>query len=285
MLRYVLSALLAAGSAFAKTSSLASGPVVQTTAPSTAEDWVRKGQEQNKAGQYREASLSFEEATRADRKNVEAKLGLANACVKLWMKGGISPTAENNYFRARNTLLDLLDQQPDNKRALSALSRISLQRANSMGDRKTRNEMLDEARIWDLRLIAIDPNDVGAHYALGVIAWTRCIGPESQSHIPQNVKVPDADVPPEVQARLNYRAVCEEPVEEGIWHLTKALEVEKNSDASMGYLGALYNMKAGYEDSPEDAQRDRESSSKWTAKAEALRKSRAAKGNPTPPNR
>ena len=222
---------------------------------------------------------------RQDPKNIEAKLGLANACIKLWVTGGGSPMAESNYFRARNTLLDVLDQEPDNKKALSALSRMSLERAHSTADRKALNEMLDEARVWNLRLIAIDPNDMGAHYALGVIAWTRCLGPEAQSHNLAIVKRSDADVPLEVQARLEYRAVCQEPVEEGIWHLSKGLELDKDNDAFMGYLGALYKMKASYEDSDEDAQRDRQSSAEWTAKAEAARKAKGGAGNSAPPGR
>lgn len=258
--------------------------VSQPAAPTT-EDWVKKGQEQYKAKQYQEANLSFEEALRLDRKNIEAKLGLANACIRLWDTGGKSPASENNYFRARNTLLDVLDQEPDNKKALSALSRMSLERANSTVDRKALNEMLDETRAWNLRLIAIDPNDVGSHYALGVIAWTRCLGPESQSHNLTIVKRSDPDVPLDVQARLDYRAACQGPVEEGIWHLNQALELDKDSDAFMGYLGALYNMKASYEDSPEDAQHDRQSSKEWSAKAEVARKAKVGAGNSAAPGR
>src|SRR5271157_4488491 len=213
MLRYLLLPLLAIGSAFAQASSQ---PGTPAAAASSAEDWVKKGQEQYKAGQYQEATLSFEAAARLDRKSIEAKLGLANASMKLWVTGGGSPAAEGNYFRARNTLLDVLDQEPDNRKALSALSRMSLERANSTADRKALNEMLDETRAWNLRLIAIDANDVGAHYALGVIAWTRCLGPESQSHNLTIVKRTDPDVPLGVQARRDYRAACQEPVEEGI---------------------------------------------------------------------
>lgn len=246
---------------------------------------MKKGQEQYKAKQYKEASWSFEEALRLDPKNIEAKLGLANASIRLWATGGRSEMAENSYFRARNTLLDVLDQEPENKKALSALSRISFERANFGIDRKALNEMLDEPRAWNLRLIAIDPNDVGAHYALGVIAWRRCLGPEAQSHNLTIVKRSDPNVPLDVEARLEYRAVCQEPVEEAIWHLNKALELEKDSDAFMGYLGALYNMKASYEDSPEDAQRDRQSSEEWKAKAEAARKTKGGARDSAPPSR
>ncbi len=266
------------GSAVAQTSS-------QPAAASPTEALVTKGQEQHKAKQYQEASLSFEEAIQLDPKNIEAKLGLANACIRLWATGGRSPAAESNFFRARNTLLDVLDQEPDNKKALSALSRMSLQRASSTADREALNEMLDETRVWNLRLIAIDPNDVSAHYALGVIAWTRCLGPEAQSHNMTIVKRSDPDVPLEVQARLDYRAACQGPVEEGIWHLNQALEIEKDSYAFMGYLASLYNMKASYEDSPEDAQRDRQSSKEWTAKAEEARKAKAAVSDAAPPSR
>lgn len=265
----------------AQTSSQPAAPAAAS--PTAA--LVTKGQEQFKAKQYQEASQSYDEAIRLDPKNIEAKLGLANACIRLWATGGESAEAEKSYFRARNTLLDVLDQEPDNKKALAALSRMSLQRANSAADRKALNEILDETRVWNLRLIALDPNDSGAHYALGVIAWTRCLSPEAQSHNLAIVKRSDPDVPLEVQARLDYRAVCQGPVEEGIWHLNQALEIEKDSDAFMGYLGALYNMKASYEDSPEEAQRDRESSKEWTAKADAARKSKSAAQNPAPPGR
>ncbi len=278
MLRYLPLTFLVMGCAWDQTSS-------QTAAPSTIQDWINKGQEQYKARQYQDAGFSFEEAIRLDGKNVEAKLGLANACIKLWVTGSGSALADQSYFRARNTLLDVLDQEPDNKKALAALSRISLQRTNSNSDRKAVNEMLDEARAWNLRLIALDANDVSAHYALGVIAWRRCLGPESQSHNLTIVKRSDPDVPLEVQARLDYRAICQEPVEEGIWHLNKALELEKDNDAFMGYLGTLYKMKASYEDSDEDAQRDRESSTEWTAKAEAARKAKGGGGDSAPPSR
>jgi len=279
MLRYLLPSILFIGSVFGQTTSQSDAPAPPAGTASAAEDWIKKGREQFKAGQYQEASLSFEEATRLDEKNIDAKLGLANACIKLWMTGK-PQLAENNYFRARNTLLDILDQQPDNAKALSALSRISLQSFQ----RSTSTDLLDEARVWNLRLVAIDPNDVSAHYALGVIAWTRCLGPEAQSHNLSIVKPSDSDVPPEVKARLNYRAVCQGPVEEGIWHLNTALDLDKENDASMGYLGALYNMKASYQDSAEDAQRDRQSAGEWNAKAEAVRKSKAATSSSARPS-
>jgi tetratricopeptide (TPR) repeat protein len=281
MIRYFLPlCLLLIGNCFCQTSSQAVAPT--TSSPSTAEAWLKEGQEQYKAGQYSEARRSFEAAGQLDGKNIEAKLGLANACIKLWVGGGHSLASEDNYFRARNTLLNVLDQQPDNKKALTALSRLSLQRASSGGE--MRPEGFDEAREWNLRLIAIDPHAWGAHYALGVIAWTRCVGPESQSRNPQNMQPSNPDVPPEVQARLNYRAVCQGPIEEGIWHLKKALEEDKDNSAFMGYLGALYDMKAGYEDSAERAGQDRATSQEWTAKAEAAKKSRAEAGNSSPPN-
>ncbi len=276
-LLYLLAALVVVGNASAQT--------VSQPAVSAIQDLISKGQEQYKGKQYQESILSFEEAIRLDQKNIEAKLGLANACMRLWARGSKSPTAENNYFRARNTLLEVLDLEPDNKKALSALSRMSLERTNFTVDRKALNETLDEARTWNLRLVAIDPNDATAHYALGVISWTRCLGPESQSHNLAIVKRADPDVPLEVQARLDYRAACQGSVEEGIWHLKQALEIEKDNDASMGYLGALYKMKASYEDSPEEAEHDRQSSQEWTAKAEAARKTKAATGDAAQPSR
>ena len=281
----LLTAVLVIGGAFAQSSPQPAAAPAATAPASTVENWVKKGEEEYKAKQYQEASSSFEEATRLDRKNIEAKLGLANACIRLWATGGKSPAAENSYFRARNTLLDVLDLEPDNKKALAALSRMSLERANSALDRKALTEMLDEARVWNLRLIAIDGNDAAAHYALGVIAWTRCLSPEAQSHNLTIVKRSNPDVQLEVQARLDYRALCQEPVEEGISHLAKALELDKDSDAVMGYLGSLYKMKASYDDSPEDAERDRQSSKEWTAKAEAARNSKAAAGDSAPSSR
>jgi tetratricopeptide (TPR) repeat protein len=265
-------ALVAAAGAFAQTPT------------STADDWLKKAQEQYQARQYQEARHSFEEASRADPKNVEAKIGLANACMKLWVSGKGSPDRENNYFRARNTLIEVLDQQPDNQKALLAMSKLSLQRAMSAQDLNARPESLDEARQWNVRLIALDPNAVGAHYALGVIAWMSCLGPESQSHNPQNIPPSDSGVPPVVQARLNYRAVCQGPIEEGIANLKRVVEIEKDNFASMGYLGALYGMRAGYEDSPEEAQRDHASSEEWAAKAEAVKQAKVAAANATAPS-
>ncbi len=275
-----LSLILAAGT-FAQTPSAASGAA--PTVSSSADEWLKKAKEQYQARQYEDARYSFEQASGADPKNVEAKIGLANACMKLWVGEKGSPNRESNYFRARNTLIEVLDEQPDNQKALLAMSKISLQRAMSTQDFKARPEILDEARQWNVRLVALDPNAVGARYALGVIAWMRCLSPESQSHNPQNLPPSDSDVPPAIQARLNYRAVCQGPIEEGIANLKQAVEIEKDNFAAMGYLGALYGMRAGYEDSPEEAQRDHASSEEWAAKAEAVKQTKVAVGlSPAP---
>src|SRR5271157_6236701 len=150
MLRYFLLPVLVMGSVCAQTASQPGAPTAAAEAPSSTEDWTKKGQEQLKAGQFQEASQSFEEAVRLDGNNIEAKLGLASACVKLWVTGGKSPLAEESYFRARNTLLAVLDQEPENKKALASLARIALERATSLADRKALNEGLDEARAWNL---------------------------------------------------------------------------------------------------------------------------------------
>jgi tetratricopeptide (TPR) repeat protein len=238
----------------------------QTGAPATAEGWLEQGKRQVTAKQLDEAKQSFEQALQLDPHNNDARAALADVYERQWLTARDKDERLRLYFQARNLLTGILDQDPDNKKALRAIARLSfLGRDSAPG--QDRAGWLDEARRWNLRLIEVDPQEPSGHFALGVLAWTKCISPDGNSRAKAGMTgTGDGPIPDEA-IRGEYREVCRPTVEEGTAQLEQAVALRPDQETYMRYLAQLLRMRADYADTPEAARPDLELAKQMEVKA------------------
>jgi cytochrome c-type biogenesis protein CcmH/NrfG len=141
-----------------------------------ARDEINQGVEAYRNNRYADAVSHFTRAVRYDPQNNDAKLQLATSYFVQWVPGENSPENTRNYEEAPKLFQEALNKDPKNKLALALLSSMAYQSAlNAPLDQK--QAALEEARKWNLRRIAADPNDAEAYYYLGVIAWNETYFP------------------------------------------------------------------------------------------------------------
>jgi tetratricopeptide (TPR) repeat protein len=238
----------------------------QTGAPATAEGWLEQGKHQFAAKQLDEATQSFEQVLKLDPRNSEARVGLADVHLQRWLKARDEKERLRLYFQARNLLTGVLEQEPDNKKALRGIARLSyLGRSSAPGQDK--DAWLDEARRWNLRLIEVDPQDPSGHFALGVLAWTKCVSPDGNSRAKAGMTGPEDGPIPDETIRSEYREACRPAVEEGTVQIEQAVALRPDEATYLRYLAQMLRMRADYADTPEAARPDLELARQMEAKA------------------
>jgi|HubBroStandDraft_1064217.scaffolds.fasta_scaffold45609_1 tetratricopeptide (TPR) repeat protein len=239
----------------------------QTGAPATAEGWLEQGKRQFAAKQLDEATQSFEQVLQLDPRNSEARVGLADVSLQRWLKARDAEERLRFYFQARNLLVGVLEQEPDNKKALRGIARLSyLGRSSAPGQDK--DAWLDEARRWNLRLVEVDPQEPSGHFALGVLAWTKCVSPDGNSRGKAGMTGAEDGPIPDATVRSEYREACRPTVEEGTAQLEQAVALRPDEATYLRYLAQLLRMRADYADTPEAARPDLELARQMEAKAQ-----------------
>lgn len=159
-----------------------------------------------------------------------------------------------------------IEQDPDNQNALRRIARLTfLGRSSAPGQDAA--GWLDEARRWNLRLIEVDPQEPGAHFALGVVAWTKCASLDGNSRGKAGMTGAEDGPIPEETIRREYREACRSSVEEGTAQLEEAVALRPGQETYIRYLAQLLRMRADYADTPEAARPDLEKARQMEAKA------------------
>src|SRR5207245_490596 len=136
---------------------------------------------------------------------------------------------------------------------------------------------LDEARDWNKKLIAINPQSKEAYYTLGVIAWTQWLAPDRDARNKLGMQPEDPgpltldSLRPELKARFIAN------LDEGIGSIEKALEIDKEYDDAMAYMNLLVRYRADLVDTREEYARQIEIADEWIRKALATKQRKAGR--------
>jgi tetratricopeptide (TPR) repeat protein len=143
---------------------------------------------------------------------------------------------------------------------------------------------VDDAKVWQKKVLAVDPKDPEAAYWIGEIDWAlahdnvmKGFGPAGINDDGEgNTKAPKKimDVIKEENAPL---------VEEGLQYLNQAVANRANYDEAMAYLNLTYRRKADVDyGNPAAVKADVASAEDWRAKAMGTRKANEEKKNAGP---
>jgi len=132
-------------------------------------------------------------------------------------------------------------------------------------------ERLDDgARLYQ-RIVELDPNCKEAFYALGLIAWVKTYSQlaSANAHLGMSFRHPQPL--PDQHLRQTLRASAEGPLDDGIKHLSRALEIDPNYTDAMSYMNLLLCEKVILSDTKQEASKHTKAADYWAAREHLIR--------------
>jgi tetratricopeptide (TPR) repeat protein len=200
-----------------------------------ARDQLNKGVDAYKSQRYEEAINHFQEATRLDPSLPMAKSYLATALAQNVVPGLTTPDNLKTAQQSIDIFKQVLAEKPHDVNSMKQIAGIYFI-----------IKQLDDAKDWQKKVLAEDPNDAEAAYTVGVIDWTQAHENTLKVLLPNgfsddgegNVKVPKKLMAP-------LKAENGPLVDEAIDYLkNKALKARPTYDDAMTYLNLIYRRKA-----------------------------------------
>ncbi|MGP8176031.1 MAG: tetratricopeptide repeat protein [Terracidiphilus sp.] len=238
-----------------------------------ARDQLNKGVEAYKSTRYEEAIGHFQKATQLDPGLPMAKSYLATALAQNVVPGSDTPDNLKTADQAISIFQEVLDKDPNDVNSLKNIASIYFS-----------IKKLDEAKVWQKKVLAVDPKDPEAAYTIGVIDWTEAHENALKALVPEginddgegNVKAPKKVMEP-------LMALNGPLVEEGLQYLNQAVANRPNYDDAMAYLNLIYRRKADVDYGNEAAVKaDIAAAEDWRTKAMGTRKANEEKKEKTP---
>lgn len=235
-----------------------------------ARNQLNKGVEAYKQAKYEEAIDHFQRAVSLDPTYPMTRLYLATAYAQQVVPGLDTPENEKTATMAINGFQEVLREHPDDITSLKQIAAL-----------KYDLKKFDEARDWQLKVLAADPKDAEAAYTVGVVDWTRAY--QNAVHALQGANMQDdgqgnAKMPKDVCKTIKEQNT--DLVNDGLKYLQMAVSLRTNYDDAMQYLNLMYRRKADL-DCGDDAARkaDLAQAQDWVQKAMGARKANEEKAN------
>jgi tetratricopeptide (TPR) repeat protein len=238
-----------------------------------ARDQLNKGVAAYKNAKYEEAINHFQNAVNLDPTLPMARLYLATAYAQQVVPDLTTPDNMKNANLAIQGFQSVLDKDPKDIGSLKGIAGLYFQ-----------IDKFDEAKQWQQKVLAVDPQDAEAAYTIGVIDWgvahknavQALAGVGMQDNGDGNPKMPK----PACQKLQEQNTPL---VNEGLQYLQKALEIRPNYDDAMAYMNLMYRRKADLECGNDSARKeDLDQAGQWRDKAMGTRKANEEKKNNTP---
>jgi len=238
-----------------------------------ARDQLNKGVEAYKSARYEEAIGHFQKATQLDPSLPMAKTYLATALAQNVVPGLDTPDNLATAKQAIDIFQEVLAKDPNDVNSLKQIAGIYYSIKN-----------FDQAKIWQKKVLAVDPKDPEAAYTVGVIDWT--LAHENTLKELQTAGANDdgegnAKAPKKVMEAI--KTENSQLVEEGLQYLLQAVANRANYDDAMAYLNLIYRRKADLDFGDESARKDDVAKAEdWRTKAMGTRKANEEKKNAGP---
>ena len=199
-----------------------------------ARDQLNKGVDAYKSARYEEAIGHFQKATQLDPNLPMAKTYLATALAQNVVPGLDTPENLKTAQQAISIFQEVLASNPNDVNSLKQIASIYFAIKN-----------FDEAKIWQKKVLAVDPKDPEAAYTIGAIDWTLAHENTLKELAPAGLNDDGAG---NVKAPKKIMEDIKEKntplVDEGLQYLNQAVANRPNYDEAMVYLNLMYRRKA-----------------------------------------
>ena len=233
-----------------------------------ARDQLNKGVQAYKSAKYEDAINHFQQAVNLDPSYAPAELYLATAYAQAVVPDLTTPENLKNAQMAIAGFMKVYDKDPKDVSSIKGIAALYLNTGK-----------YDEAKQWQLKAIAVDPQDAEAHYTVGYIDWRQAyrnavqeLGTANMTDDGNgNVKMPK----PVCQKLQQENGPL---VDEGLKYMQQALDIRPNYDDAMSYMNLLNRRKADLECGNDAARKaDLQAAVDWNSKAMGTRKANEEK--------
>jgi tetratricopeptide (TPR) repeat protein len=233
-----------------------------------ARDQLNKGVQAYKSMKYEQAIENFKNAVNLDPNLAVARLYLATAYAQSYVPGVDSAENTQNADQAIENFKKVVEQNPDKQTKVASLKGI----ASILFNQKK----LDEAREYQKKITAEQPDDAEAHYTIGVIDWTATYKPRMDFKNAHGMKPEDPIK--DQKGCQDLKSKNQAIVDEGISELEKAMQSRADYDDAMAYMNLMYREKADLECGDASArQADLKEADTWVQKTMDTKKAKAEK--------
>src|SRR5436190_21894868 len=229
-----------------------------------ARDNLNKGVQAYKNAKYPEAIAFFQKAVELDPDFKTTHLYLATAFMAQYIPGAESPANVRMADSAYNEFQNVLKLDPKDELATASIASLYFNQ-----------KKLEDAKEWNKKLIAINPQNKDAYYTLGVIAWTQWLVPQREARNKMGMKPEDPGPFKDKKIREELKAKYRPQLDEGVANMQKALDIDKEYDEAMAYMNLLIRYRADLDDSVEAYKKDVDEADNWVQKALATKKIKA----------
>lgn len=237
-----------------------------------ARDQLNKGVEAYKNARFEEAINHFQNAERLDPTLAMAPLYLATAYAQQVVPDANTPENLKNGQLAIDAYQKVLDKEPQDLNALKGVAAVYLDTGK-----------LDQAKAWQNKVLAVDPNDPVANYTIGVIDWRQAYKNAIATRNSLNMQ-DNGDMIKDKNACQMLAQENTPLVTEGIQSLQRAISLRPAYDDAMSYLSLMYRRKADLDCGDDDARKaDLAQFDQWASKTMETRKANEAKKNQQTP--
>jgi tetratricopeptide (TPR) repeat protein len=233
-----------------------------------ARDQLTKGVQAFKNARYEEAVNHFQNSIALDPNYEDAKLYLATAYSYQVVPNLDSPENLAIAQKALDGFNEVLAKDPNDLTALKQIASIN---------RNIRK--LDEAKAYEKKVIALDPNDAEAYYTVGVVDWMQSYK-NAVAILAADGLTDDGNgnVKKSKGACQKIKDANTELVQEGLQYLNKAVDINPTYDDAMTYLNLTNRRKADTECGDDNARKaDLAAADDWDKKAMGARKANEKK--------
>ncbi|MBB5064006.1 tetratricopeptide repeat protein [Granulicella mallensis] len=232
-----------------------------------ARDRLVKGVQEFKAGHYEQAVDKFQESIALDPDYATARLYLATSYSYQVVPNDDTPGNLKIAQKAMDGFNEVLAKDPNDIGALKQIASIQ------------RNiKQLDQAKVTEQKVIALDPKDSEANYTIAWIDWNKAY--KNATTILAAAGMTDdgeGNVKKSKDVCAKIVAANTDLVNEALQYLTKAVEINPNYDDAMSYLNLTYRRKADLECGNDAARKDDlAKADEWVQRAAGARKANEA---------
>ncbi|HTH53930.1 MAG TPA: hypothetical protein VL495_08275 [Edaphobacter sp.] len=226
-------------------------------------DQLVKGVQAFKNARYEEAVNHFQNAISLDPTSADAKLYLATAYSYQVVPNLDTPENMALANKALSGFQEVLSSNPNDLTALRQMASINFN-----------IKKFAEAKDYQKKVIAIDPNAAEAYYTVAVVDWIQAY--KNATTILSAEGITDdgnGNVKKSKAACQKLKDENTELVNEGLEYLQKAVQINPTYDEAMQYLNLTYRRKADLECPDDNARKaDLAQADEWSQKAMGARK-------------
>ena len=217
--------------------------------PDTAGSHLNAGVKAYKRTQYEIAIAEFKRAAELDPDLFLAHIYLATVYANSYVPGLDTPQNDQYAELAIDNFKQVIAAAPPKQtkiNCLKAIASLYFNQASALMNKnfKAAATKLNEAKEYQQKIIAEQPDDAVARYSIGVIDWTLAYQPRMAMRKRLGL---DNIQPLDSGSCADLRGSNQDVVNDGIAELTQALKYRPDYDDAMAYMNLMYREKADIE--------------------------------------